>query len=123
MANWFAGWTYGADLRLGILAFSGEPKTVADCILTTFISYFAVCVLRLVTTKQLIPFRREWGRGLVNTLLVGAMTVIITRSEFSFSHVYTAYAIAGGIFLLVLVVNHRPILEIVNDVKKMLRRR
>ena len=44
----------------------------------TFVSYFAVCMLRLVTGRRLIPFKSEWGRLAVNTLLAGGLTVAVT---------------------------------------------
>ena len=89
----------------------------------TFVSYFAVCMLRLITTRRLIPFKQEWGRGLVNTLLLGALTAIVTFSEYDPARTLLMYVIAGGVFLLMLVVNARPVFELLKDTKKMLLKR
>ncbi len=89
----------------------------------TFVSYFAVCMLRLITTRRLIPFTQEWGRGLVNTLLLGALTAIVTFSEYDPARTLLMYVIAGGVFLLMLVVNARPVFELLKDTKKMLLKR
>ena len=89
----------------------------------TFASYFAVCLLRLVTGRRLIPFKGEWGRLLVNTLLMGALTAIVTLSERNVDAILLMYGGAAGIFLLMLVFNAKAVLELARDGKRMLRGR
>ena len=91
--------------------------------IATFASYFAVCVLRLITTRRLIPFKQEWLRGGVNTLLLGALTAVVTLSESHFPHPALAWGIAGGIFALMLAFNLRAVLELLKDGVRMMKRR
>ena len=89
----------------------------------TLVSYFAVCVLRMVTTRRLIPFKQEWVRGLVNTLLLGFLTILITLSEQVPHYIVWMYGGAAAVFLVMLVWNLKPIFELLRDVKPLLRRR
>ena len=89
----------------------------------TFASYFAVCLLRLMTGRRLIPFKGEWGRLAVNTLLMGGLTAVVTLSEGGVLPVLLMYGVAGGIFLLMLVFNAKAVLELARDGKRMLRGR
>ena len=89
----------------------------------TFASYFAVCLLRLVTGRRLIPFKGEWGRLAVNTLLMGGLTAVVTLSEGGVLPVLLMYGVAAGIFLLMLVFNAKAVLELARDGKRMLRGR
>ncbi len=89
----------------------------------TFASYFAVCLLRLVTGRRLIPFKGEWGRLTVNTLLMGALTAIVTFSEGDVKRVLLMYGGAAGIFALMLAFNGRAVIELLKDGVRMLRRR
>ncbi len=86
----------------------------------TFVSYFAVCILRLVTGRRLIPFKSEWGRLTVNTLLVGGLTVAVTLTG-TYSPLLT-WGGAAVLFVLLLGFNMRPVLELLRDAKRMLRR-
>lgn len=90
--------------------------------IATFASYFIVCVLRLITTQRLIPFKQEWGRGLVNTLLVGGIAVVVTLSESLSFHPAVAYGAAVGIFVLTLLFNVRAVLELLKDAKRLFKR-
>lgn len=90
--------------------------------IATLASYLIVCVLRLVTTRRLIPFKQEWGRGLINTLLLGALAVTVTLSEQGPVRVAAMYGIAAVIFVLILAFNIRPITELLKDAKRMLKR-
>jgi hypothetical protein len=89
----------------------------------TFAAYFFVCILRLLSARRLIPFRQEWGRGAVNTLLLGGLTVIITVSEQAPRYIGLTYGGAAGILLMMLVFNAKPILELLRDAKALLRRK
>lgn len=89
----------------------------------TFASYFAVCLLRLVTGRRLIPFRGEWGRLAVNTLLMGGLTAVVTLSEGGVLPVFLMYGVAAGIFVVMLVFNAKAVLELARDGKRMLRGR
>ena len=88
----------------------------------TFAAYFLVCILRLLTTRKLIPFRAEWGRGAVNTLLLAAMTVVITISERDVTRMIIPYAGALGIFAVMFVFNAKPLLELWRDARRLLKR-
>ncbi len=90
--------------------------------IATLASYLIVCVLRLVTTRRLIPFKQEWGRGLINTILLGALAVTVTLSEQGPVRVASMYGIAAVIFVLILAFNIRPITELLKDAKRMLKR-
>ena len=89
----------------------------------TFASYFAVCILRLVTARRLIPFKQEWGRVLVNTLLLGVLTVIITVSEQVPRHIGLMYGGAVAVFAVMLLFNVRPVIELLRDAKNLLTKR
>ena len=89
----------------------------------TFASYFAVCLLRLVTGRRLIPFKGEWGRLLVNTLLMGALTAVVTLSERNVDAILLMYGGAAGVLALLAAFNIRPILELLRDGKRILRGR
>ena len=88
----------------------------------TFASYFAVCILRLVTVRKLIPFKQEWGRGLVNTLLLGVLTVLITVSERAPRHIALVYGGAVLVFCVMFLLNAKPIAELLRDAKKLLKK-
>ena len=88
----------------------------------TFAAYFFVCILRLLSARKLIPFRQEWGRGLVNTLLLGGLTVIVTLSERVVTRIPLMYGGALGILLVMFLFNAKPILELLRDAKRMLKR-
>ena len=89
----------------------------------TFASYFAVCLIRLATGRRLIPFKGEWGRLTVNTLLMGALTAVVTLSEGDVLPVHLMYGVAAGIFVIMLACNARAIMEFLKDGKRMLRGR
>ncbi len=91
--------------------------------IATFASYFAVCILRLITTRRLIPFKQEWGRLIVNTALMGALTAVVTFSERNAQHLLLMYGGAAGIFALMAVFNIRPVIALFKDGMRMLRRR
>lgn len=89
----------------------------------TFISYFAVCILRLITGRRLIPFKGEWGRLTVNTLLMGALTAVVTLSEVDAQRLPVMYVAAVGVLAVMLAVNARAVLGLAKDAKRMLRGR
>ena len=89
----------------------------------TFVSYFVVCLLRLVTGRRLIPFKGEWGRLTANTLLMGALTVAVTLSEGDVLPVLLMYGVAAGIFVVMLAFNAKAVMELLRDGKRMLRGR
>lgn len=90
--------------------------------IATFASYFIVCILRLITTRRLIPFKQEWGRGAVNTLLLSGLTLAVTISEHDPAHIVLMYGLAGGIFILMLAINTRPVMELLKDAKRIIRK-
>ncbi|MBQ9780484.1 MAG: polysaccharide biosynthesis C-terminal domain-containing protein [Clostridia bacterium] len=110
----------GLNVTLNLLLIPGWDAMGAS--VATFASYFIVCVFRLGTTHRLISFKQEWGRGLVNTLLLCCMTVTVTFSEHDPARIPWMYGLAAGIFVLMFVFNLRPIAELLKDAKRMLRR-
>ena len=110
----------GALLNVALNFLLIPPYGAMGASVATFASYFAVCVLRLVTARRLIPFRQEWGRGAVNTLLLGGLSVAVTLTG-TCSPLLTR-GIAAFLFVLLLGFNVRPVLELLRDAKRMLRR-
>ena len=76
----------GAVLNVALNLLLIPPFGAMGASVATFASYFAVCLLRLVTGRRLIPFKGEWGRLIGNTLLMGVLTVIVTLSERNVDH-------------------------------------
>jgi len=112
----------GAALNVGLNLLLIPRMEAMGASIATFASYFAVCILRLITTHRLIPFKQEWLRGGVNTLLAAALTAVVTLSDSHIQSPVLAWGLAGGIFVLMLLFNIRPILELLRDAKKLLRR-
>ena len=83
----------------------------------TFASYFAVCVLRLVTAHRLIAFDRKILRGLANTLLLCllAAAVILTDGWFM-------WGAAGVTYAAMLALNARTVVDLFGDARRMLRK-
>jgi hypothetical protein len=76
-----------------------------------------------VTGRRLNPFKGEWGRLTVNTLLMGVLTAVVTLSERNVDAILLMYGGAAGVFVLIVAFNIRPILELLRDGKRMLRNR
>lgn len=113
----------GAVLNIALNLLLIPPFGAMGASAATFVSYFAVCLLRLVTGRRLIPFKGEWGRLMVNTLLMGVLTVIVTLSERSADAILLMYGGAAGVFALLAAFNIRPILELLKNAKGLLRGR
>ena len=113
----------GAVLNVALNLLLIPPFGAMGASVATFASYFAVCLLRLVTGRRLIPFKGEWGRLLVNTLLMGALTAVVTLSERNVDALLLMYGGAAGVLALIVAFNIRPILELLRDGKRILRGR
>ena len=113
----------GAVLNIALNLLLIPPFGAMGASVATFASYFAVCLLRLVTGRRLIPFKGEWGRLVGNALLMGVLTVIVTLSERNADAILLMYGGAAGVFVLIVAFNIRPILELLRDGKRMLRNR
>ena len=113
----------GAVLNIGLNLLLIPTFEAMGASVATFISYFAVCILRLVTGRRLIPFKGEWGRLTVNTLLTGALAVLVTVSLSMPVSPVVMYAVATGVLALLLGFNARPALELVRDAKRLLKSR
>ena len=113
----------GAVLNIALNLLLIPPFGAMGASAATFVSYFAVCLLRLVTGRRLIPFKGEWGRLMVNTLLMGVLTVIVTLSERNVDAILLMYGAAAGVFALIVAFNIRPILELLKNAKGLLRGR
>ena len=113
----------GAVLNVALNLLLIPPFGAMGASVATFASYFAVCLLRLVTGRRLIPFKGEWGRLMVNTLLMGVLTAVVTLSEGDILPVLLMYGAAAGIFVTMLAFNARAIMELLKDGKRMLRGR
>ncbi len=105
------------NVALNLLLIPGLGAMGAS--VATFVAYFAVFILRLVTTRRLIRFRQEWGRWMVNTLLLLALTLAVTLST-TLSPI-AMWGAAGGLFAALLGINARAILELLRDAKRLLR--
>ncbi|MBE6653061.1 MAG: hypothetical protein E7610_06575 [Ruminococcaceae bacterium] len=113
----------GAVLNVVLNLLLIPPYGAMGASIATFASYFTVCILRLATARRLIPFKREWGRGLTNTLLLGALTVIITVSERFPRHIGLMYGGAVAVYAVMLLFNARPVIELLRDAKALLRKK
>ena len=113
----------GAVLNVGLNLLLIPEFEAMGASVATFASYLVVCVLRLVTGRRLIPFKGEWGRLTVNTLLMGGLTALVTVSESLSLAPSIMYAAAGGALLLLFVFNARPAMELVRDAGKLLKGR
>lgn len=113
----------GAVLNIALNLLLIPPYGAMGASVATFVSYFAVCVLRLATTRRLIPFKQEWGRLVVNTVLMGVLTIIVTLSESVPVPIALVYGGAGVVLVLMILVNFRPVREVLRDVKGILRGR
>lgn len=112
----------GAVLNIILNLLLIPPFGAMGASVATFASYFAVTLLRLLTARRLIPFRAEWGRLAVNTLLLGVLTVLITVSEHAPRHIGLTYGGAALVFGVMLLCNAKPIVELLRDAKKMLKK-
>ena len=113
----------GAVLNVALNLLLIPPFGAMGASVATFASYFAVCILRLVTVRRLIPFRQEWGRGGVSTLLLGILAVLITVSERVPRHIDLMYGGAVLVFFLIVLVHGKPIAELLRDVTKLLKKK
>ncbi|MBQ1982293.1 MAG: polysaccharide biosynthesis C-terminal domain-containing protein, partial [Clostridia bacterium] len=113
----------GAVLNVALNLLLIPPFGAMGASVATFASYFAVSLLRLATGRRLIPFKGEWGRLMVNTLLMGVLTAVVTLSEGDILPVLLMYGAAAGIFVTMLAFNARAIMELLKDGKRMLRGR
>lgn len=113
----------GAVLNVALNLLLIPPFGAMGASVATFASYFAVCLLRLVTGRRLIPFKGEWGRLIGNTLLMGVLTVIMTLSERNGQSVLLMYGAAAGVFVLLAAFNARAIGELLKNAKGLIRGR
>ena len=109
----------GAGLNVALNFLLIPPFGAMGASVATFVSYFAVCVLRLISTHRLIPFSRELSRGALNTLLLGGMTVAVTLTG-TYSPALT-WGSAGILFAVLLACNARALSELARDALHMLR--
>ena len=84
--------------------------------IATFAAYFVVFVLRLITTRRLIRFRQETVRWVVNTLLIGGMTVAVTLT--GGDHGDVMWGAAAVVYVVMLAVNARSILAVMRSIVK-----
>lgn len=113
----------GAVLNLTLNVCLIPPLGAMGASLATFASYFVVSLLRLIFTRRLIPFRREWGRLTLNTLLMGGMTALVTLPEIRDVSVFGAWGGAIALYLVMLVLHFSRIRELLREAGGMLRRR
>ncbi len=88
--------------------------------IATFVAYFAVCILRLLTTRRLIAFRQEIPRGMCNTLLLGILTCAVTLT--GGDHGAVLWGVAGVLYVLLLAFNARAVLEVLRSGKQMVKK-
>ncbi len=85
----------------------------------TFIAYFAVFILRLATTRRLIPFRQEWPRWVVNTALSLALAGAVTLT--GGDHGGVMWGLAAVLYAILFAFNARAVLGVLRSGKQMLR--
>ena len=110
MLTAFVGATLNILLNLLLIPDWGA----AGASLATFVAYFAVFILRLVTTRRLIPFRQEWGRWIVNTILILTLAAAVTLT--GGDHGAVLWGLAGVLSAALLAFNARAVLEILRGV-------
>lgn len=90
----------------------------------TFVSYFAVFIVRLATITKLIPFRQERMRAAVNTALISLLAICMTCTDGHYVGFWW-FGVAVS-FALILWFNVADILRLVRGVlgmaKKILKR-
>lgn len=108
----------GLNVALNLLlipAYSAMGASIA-----TFVAYFVVFILRLITVRRLIPFRQEPGRWIINTvlslLLAGAVTLTVG------DHGGVMWGVACILFVAMVTVNARAVLEVLRSGKALIGR-
>lgn len=89
--------------------------------LATFISYFLVFLIRLGTTHKLVAFDREIIRNLINTLLLGGLTVTMTLTDGSFGKPIVWWGASVVMFLAIGVFNLKALKELLRSGVRLLR--
>ncbi len=91
--------------------------------LATLVAYFAVFLLRLATTRRLIPFQQEPLRWMINTALSLLLAGAVTLSGSDRYHGAVVWGAACLLFALLLLVNAKAVMEVLRDAKGILRGR
>ena len=89
--------------------------------IATLVSYFAVFVIRLVTTARIIPFKQEWPRWILNTALSLLLAGAVTLAEGD--HGAVLWGLAAVLFVLIVAVNIKAIKDLLTSGLRMVRRR
>ncbi len=89
--------------------------------IATFVSYFAVFILRLVTVRRLIAFRQEPLRWIVNTALSLALAATVTLTGGAYA--VPLWIVSGVLFAAIVAANAKPVLELLRDARRILRGR
>ncbi len=106
------------NVALNLLLIPGWGAMGAS--LATFVSYFTVFVLRLITTRRLIPFDQEWRRWTVNTALTLALAASVSLTD-----TLSPILMWGAVVLLfggMVAFNARAVIEVLRDARRMLKR-
>lgn len=85
----------------------------------TFVAYFVVFILRLLTVRRLIPFKQETGRWMINTGLSLALAATVTLTGHFGGGMWVA---ATLIFVAMLAVNARAIVEVLRSGRSLIGR-
>ncbi len=111
----------GAALNIALNLLLIPSFSAMGASIATFIAYFTVFLLRLLTVRRLIAFRQETGRWVINTVLsVGlAITVSLTGGAYG----VLMWIASGVLFAAMLALNARAVLELLRDGKRILRGR
>lgn len=93
--------------------------------IATFMSYFIVFIIRLLTIQKLVPFNREIGRHMVNTLLLGglavAMTLTSTTHTIALATPMLWWGVSVGLFVVIVAFNAKALIELLRGGVRMLR--
>ena len=112
---------FGAALNillnlLLIPTYSAMGATVA-----TFVSYFAVFIIRLITTGRILPFKQEWPRWSINTALALLLSGAVTLANGD--HGAVMWGLACVLFVLIAAFNAKAVIELLRDGRRMLKGR
>ncbi len=117
----------GAVLNIGLNLVLIPPLGAMGASLATLTSYFAVCMLRLLTVHRLIAFNREIGRGAVNTLLLLLMAFSATMAAETWGSSLLSpggwWMAAAGCGVCIAVFNARVVVELTAGGMRAVRRR
>ena len=77
--------------------------------LATFVSYFVVYLIRALTMKRFLPFNMYHGKLLINTVLLGAITSLMTYYGYNGNALWCLF-VSVAILIVAVIYNGRDVL-------------